>query len=187
MGLGFFFKNIFGSAEREENQTIQPTQKQSQSKPVRPDWTMDQHVQNNRPAVEEPEFDPSVWWRTIPEVLPILREIINTEFSQYSIRENVPVQELAGNASDEFQLYVDRPQQVYKAEWGKPYDFVLYENGVAKGTVMLGDGHDHRDKVKFLIAKMYAKKLGLPYISFYSTFPNEREYVVNRIKKYLNQ
>ena len=32
---------------------------------------------------------------------------------------------------------------------------------------------------------MYAKKLGLPYINFYTQMPNERSYVVSRIGKYL--
>ena len=30
---------------------------------------------------------------------------------------------------------------------------------------------------------MYAKKLGIPYINFYTQMPNEREYVIGRIRK----
>ena len=34
-----------------------------------------------------------------------------------------------------------------------------------------------------LIARMYAKKLGIPYIGFYTQYPNERSYVINRISE----
>ena len=113
------------------------------------------------------------------------REIIQSEFPGYDVRENVPVTELAGFAADEAQLYKSRPRQVYKAEWGEPYTFVLSQGGVPKGIVMLGGGHSHSANVKYLVARMYAKKLGLPYINFYTQMPNERGYVVGRIHKYL--
>lgn len=113
------------------------------------------------------------------------REIIQSEFPGYDVRENVPVTELAGFAVDEAQLYKSRPRQVYKAEWGEPYTFVLSQGGAPKGIVMLGGGHSHSANVKYLVARMYAKKLGLPYINFYTQMPNERGYVVGRIHKYL--
>ncbi|MBR5396248.1 MAG: hypothetical protein IK145_00155 [Bacteroidales bacterium] len=113
------------------------------------------------------------------------REIIQSEFPGYDVRENVPVTELAGFVADEAQLYKSRPRQVYKAEWGEPYTFVLSQGGAPKGIVMLGGGHSHSANVKYLVARMYAKKLGLPYINFYTQMPNERGYVVGRIHKYL--
>lgn len=113
------------------------------------------------------------------------RDILQREFSLYSIREKVPVTDLVGFANDEFKLYETRPVQAYKAEWGQPYTFVLESNGSAKGVVMLGKGHSHDSKVKYLIARMYAKKLGIPYINFYTQMPNERNYVIGRIRKFL--
>ena len=113
------------------------------------------------------------------------REIIQSEFPGYDVRENVPVTELAGFVADEALLYKSRPRQVYKAEWGEPYTFVLSQGGAPKGIVMLGGGHSHSANVKYLVARMYAKKLGLPYINFYTQMPNERGYVVGRIHKYL--
>ena len=112
-------------------------------------------------------------------------EIIASAFPQYGVAENVPVTDLAGFANDSFQLYESRPYQAYKAEWGAPYSFVLYENGGPKGIVMLGSGHSHCSNVKYLIARAYAKKLGLPYINFYTQMPNERDYVISRIRKFL--
>ena len=100
--------------------------------------------------------------------------------------ENVPVTDLAGPVADEFQLYKTRPRQVYQAAWGAPYTFVLYAAGAPRGIVMLGSGRSHDQNVKYLIARMYAKKMGLPYINFYTQMPNERAYVVQRIRKFLN-
>ena len=112
-------------------------------------------------------------------------EILNTEFPQYSTKRNVPVTELAGFANDEFQLYKSRPLQSYKAEWGVPYSFVLYQGGAPAGIVMLGEGSSHSKNVKYLISRMYAKKMGLPYINFYTQFPNERAYVIKRIREFM--
>ena len=123
--------------------------------------------------------------RTDAEWEAYFREILRDDFSSYTIRENVPVTDLAGFANDEAQLYSTRPRQAYKAEWGKPYTFVLESGGSAKGVVMLGNGHSHDSNVKYLIARMYAKKLGLPYINFYTQMPNERDYVIGRIRKFM--
>ena len=114
------------------------------------------------------------------------RGILATDFPQFTIKEHVAVTDLAGFATDEFKLYKSRPTQAYKAEWGQPYTFVLEQAGSIKGVVMLGKGHSHDSNVKYLISRMYAKKLGFPYINFYTQMPNEREYVIGRIRKFLN-
>jgi hypothetical protein len=124
--------------------------------------------------------------RTDAEWLAYFKEILATEFAQYSVKENVRVTDIAGFANDEFQLYKTRPRQAYKAEWGQPYTFVLEQAGTVKGIVMLGKGHSHDSNVKYLIARMYAKKAGIPYINFYTQMPNERDYVIGRIRKFLN-
>ena len=132
-------------------------------------------VRSTAPAPEKTDAE----WRAY------FREIIQTECAGYSVREDVPVTELVGNVSDEFQLYRTRPRQVYKAEWGEPYSFVLYQGGAPKGVVMLGKGHSHSAKVKYLIARMYTKKIGIPYINFYTQMPNERGYVAGRLHRFL--
>ena len=123
--------------------------------------------------------------KTATEWRAYFREIIRVECPGYEVREDVPVTELAGNVADEAQLYKTRPRQVYRAEWGEPYSVVLYQGGVPKGVVMLGDGHSHSANVKYLIARMYTKKLGLPYINFYTQMPNERSYVASRLHRFL--
>ena len=134
------------------------------------------------PKPAEPAFERE---RTDSEWLSYFREILATEFPQYSVRENVTVTDVAGFANDEFKLYKSRPTQAYKAEWGQPYTFVLEQGGNIKGVVMLGKGHSHDSNVKYLIARMYAKKSGIPYINFYTQMPNERDYVIGRIRKFL--
>ena len=133
------------------------------------------------PTVETVERE-----KTDAEWNSYFKEILLNEFPSYTIRENVPVTDLAGFVSDEEQLYTTRPRQVYKAEWGQPYTFVLEVGGTPKAVVMLGKGHSHDENVKYLVARMYAEKLKLPYINFYTQMPNERDYVIGRIRKLLN-
>ena len=125
--------------------------------------------------------------RSAAEWQAYFAEILATEFPRFAVRQNVPVTELAGFAADEFQLYTTRPRQVYRAEWGAPYTFVLYEGLTPRGIVMLGSGQSHYSNVKYLIARSYAKKLGLPYINFYTQMPNERAYVISRIAKFVGR
>ena len=132
------------------------------------------------PAVEEEREKTDAEWNSY------FKDILLTEFPSYTIRENVKVTDLAGFVSDEAQLYTTRPRQVYKAEWGQPYTFVLEAGGSPKGVVMLGKGHSHDENVKYLVARMYAEKLNLPYINFYTQMPNERSYVIGRIRKFLS-
>lgn len=157
----------------------------------------DEVIQPNRPASSPqptprpapkpaPKPEPEEVHRTDAEWHQYFKEILATEFQEYTVKENVPVQDLAGNANDEFQLYSTRPRQAYKAEWGQPYTFLLLKEGTPKGVVMLGSGHSHDSNVKYLIARMYAKKLGLPYINFYLQMPNERAYVIQRINSFLH-
>ncbi len=121
------------------------------------------------------------------EQVNYFREILTSEFPQYSIKENVAVTELAGDANDSFKLYKRRPYQAYKAEWGEPYTFVLYKGEDLAGIVMLGGKRSHSENVKFLISRVYAKKLGIPYIGFYTYMANEIGYVVKRLADHLNK
>lgn len=144
-----------------------------------------QEEQPARRAAAIPKPEPEPVRETISDFPAYFAEILRTEFPQYSTKRNVPVTELAGFATDEFKLYASRPQQSYKAEWGAPYTFVLYQGDAPAGIVMLGDGSSHSKNVKYLISRMYAKKMGLPYINFYTQYPNERAYVINRIREFM--
>ena len=157
-------------------QPQQPPQQQYQPQP-QPQQQAQQPNQNCQPPRR---WDDEMGWRAY------FRQILTVEFGRFSLRENVPVQELVGNVSDEFKLYPYRPYQAYKAEWGWPYTFVLYEGGMIKGIILLAKQNKQYNHVKFLISKMYAKKLGIPFISFYMDSPNEYDYVVGRIEDFIN-
>ena len=175
MGL---FKSILGSvAESVISQVKDAIKASTESTPAA------------KPAQRQEVYTPSEpeVWRNDAEWKAYFAEIIATEFPRFSVRQNVPVTELAGFVADEFQLYSTRPRQVYRAEWGAPYTFVLYEGAFPKGIVMLGNGHSHDSNVKYLIARSYAKKLGLPYINFYTQMPNERSYVISRIARFVGR
>lgn len=153
------------------SQATHPTQTTQQTAQPQP--------QPQRPVADPQRDRNEVQWQTY------FREILAQEFGQYAVRENVPVQDLAGSESVEFKLYENRPQQAYKPEWGLPYTFVLFKPEGVKAVILIGKAQSQYKHVKFMISKMYAKKMGVPFISFYMDAPNEREYVVNRIKGFL--
>ena len=136
--------------------------------------------QSAQPTQSAPTQD--VDERTYEEWVAYFDEIIRTNFPQFNVKRDVPVTDLTGFTADTFQLYETRPYQTYKAEWGKPYTFVLYHGEKPAGVVMLGGGHSHDKNDKYLISRMYCKKLGMPYINFYLQMENERNYVIGRIK-----
>ena len=167
-------KSVAGDALSQLKETLNTTMAGQAPQPAR---KVAQAPSSPQP-VEVPERSEAEWQA-------YFRDILQTEFSGYGIREDVPVTAIAGAAADEFQLYRTRPTQVYRAEWGQPYTFVLDQGGVPKAVVMLGAGHSHSANVKYLIARMYAKKSGLPYINFYTQMPNERGYVIGRLHRFL--
>ena len=115
------------------------------------------------------------------------RDILGNHFARYAVKENVPVTELTGIVQDVLDLYDGRPNQVSTAEWGRPYDFVLYAGDRPKAVIMLGAGHCHSKQVVYLIYRMFAKKIQVPYIGFYTQFPNKEDYVIRRIREELGE
>ena len=176
MDFGKLLLKIVGLAKDAAQEYIENSQ--NEARPSQPTRSSQSYA---APATETVERE-----KTDAEWNAYFKEILTSEFPSYTIRENVAVPDLVGFVTDEFKLYKTRPTQAYKAEWGQPYSFVLEEGGKPVGVVMLGKGHSHDSGVKFLIARMYAKKLGLPYINFYTQMPNERDYVIGRIRKLLN-
>ena len=192
MDIKTFFKKIIGTVEQEvktEVNRAKNTAKQQVRSTVTQAAQPTQSTQQAAQPNPQPQQSQSSWEdrprRSDREWLDYFRGILTQEFGQYAVRENVPVQELAGDVSADFQLYPTRPQQAYKAEWGMPYTFVLYQADSVRGVILLGKYQNHSRRVKFLISKMYAKKMGIPFISFYMDAPNDREYVVQRIKSYV--
>lgn len=178
MGLLKSLLNVLSdTVEAAVKQASQQGQQSQGQEPQRPSFI---------PRQQEPEEPVSATADLSPAAqVAYFRDILHSDFPLYVVRENVPVTDIAGYAADEFKLYDTRPYQVYKAEWGQPYTFALYQGAALKGVVMLGDGHSHDQNVKYLIARKYAQKAGVPYINFYTQMQNERSYVVSRIRKFL--
>jgi len=90
------------------------------------------------------------------------RAIISECFSEYIVREDVPVEELGGQ--------------------GKPFDFMLIANGDCAGVVMLVE-HNRDNNRLYKGARYAAQAAGVPFINCYTHMLNERGYVINRIKR----
>jgi hypothetical protein len=88
------------------------------------------------------------------------RAIIRECFSNYVVREDVPVSEFGGE--------------------GKPYDFALFSHGECSGVVMLV-AHNRDNNRAYKGARAAAGANGVPFINFYTHMTIERGYVINRI------
>ena len=93
---------------------------------------------------------------------PYFRAIINENFSNYTIREDVPVAELGGD--------------------GRAYDFALVSGGQCCGVIMLVE-HNRDNNRAYKGAREAAQAAGVPFINFYTHMPNERDFVINRIRR----
>jgi len=190
MDVKTFFKKILGTLEQEVKTEVNRTKQQLKSEArqaVSQTQQQSQQPQQPRPQQPQAHAETERVSRTDSQCMTYFREILSQEFGQYAVRENVPVQELVGDIADQFKLYETRPYQAYKAEWGLPYTFVLYSGESVKGVILIGKGQNQSRKVKFLISKMYAKKIHAPFITFYMDAPNERGYVVERIREFVGR
>ncbi|MDR0198079.1 MAG: hypothetical protein LBI36_07690 [Oscillospiraceae bacterium] len=89
-------------------------------------------------------------------------QILASEFSQYQVREGVSVSELGGE--------------------GRPYDFGLYQDGRLVAVVVLAEHNRTRNK-PYWNSEIKARELHIPFINFYIHMPNERDFVIGRIKR----
>ena len=91
--------------------------------------------------------------------------VLASEFGgAYEIRENISPAELGGS--------------------GRNYDFGLYRAGRLIGVVVLIE-HNRDRSAAFINAKRACANANVPFISFYYHMPNERGYVIARIKSFL--
>ena len=187
-GLVFLVVDIIGMVKASKKQeelkdsvkpTPTPTTKSTTTATPKP-------ASNLNTIEDEDEDEDEQVVRSFIETKYYFKGIFGVNFGDYEVRENIPVVDVAGYANEKFKLYETRPYQAYKAEWGNPYTFGLFQNDEAKALIMVGDGHEMCKKVKYLISKMYAKKCNIPYITFWVEAPNEKKYVIDRINKYLH-
>ena len=190
MDIKTFFKKVASTLEREVNSGVNTIKRELNTSSTSSSPQQSAPAQPQQQPQPQPQAQPQQSYQaprpsSESGMMAYFKDILTQEFVGCVIRENVPVQDLVGYVADDFQLYATRPRQAYKAEWGKPYNFVLYEGDRIKGVVVIGKRQVECKYVSFLISKMYAKKLGVPFVSFYLDAPNERDYVIERFHKFL--
>ncbi len=94
-------------------------------------------------------------------------ELLDSEFSEYEVQTRV--------AAPALGLNVDPC---------KPYDFILCRDGYVCAAIMLTP-HNRDRNAAFLNARAAAQQLGIPFVNFYLHYPNERSYVIRRIRSFL--
>jgi len=120
--------------------------------------------------VIEPETDKSKNATTYEETNKTtqkvdFKEILATEFSNYEIKGNVA-------------------KSTFGAE-GRDCEFGLFKDGKLQAVVIIVSERNEANRKQFKDARRTAENAGVGFANFYSFMPNERSYVVNRIKSFL--
>ncbi|MDR1726415.1 MAG: hypothetical protein LBT74_00555 [Acidobacteriota bacterium] len=92
------------------------------------------------------------------------REILASEFGGYELRENVSPGEIGGV--------------------GRPYDFGLYQGGRLVAVVPLA-AHNRTNNAAWKNARAAAEGAGVPFVNFHLHMPNQRDFVISRVKRLL--
>ncbi len=92
--------------------------------------------------------------------------ILSTEFGGYEIKRNVSPTTIGGNPV------------------AREYTFGLYESGAPKLFIMLTPHNKYRNR-PFIEAKNACESSGIQFMNFFTHFSNEKNYVIDRIKKAL--
>ena len=93
-----------------------------------------------------------------------ISNVLRTDFSRYEVKENVSPTTIGGTGN-----FI-------------PYTFGIYENGQPKAFIMVTD-HNKEQLRAFRWSKEEAEKNGIPFINFFTQFPNKTEYVKNRLSQ----
>ena len=113
---------------------------------------------NNAPAAD---YAPQV--RT--NIRMEMPSILASDFGMYTAQQNVPASSLGVNVAP-----------------CRPYDYVLSQNGRAVAAIMFVD-HNRDKNAAYLNAKSSCAQIGIPFINFYTHMPNERNFVISRIRR----
>ncbi|MDR1714138.1 MAG: hypothetical protein LBR39_08330 [Coriobacteriales bacterium] len=108
-----------------------------------------------------------------------LDSLITSELPEYSVQAGYPV-----SGFDVQQLYSQaglffNPNNVMAPF---PYDYALSKDGRVAGYVMVTD-HNKDRRYGWQLARAAAQLQGVPFINFYTHLANERDYVLERIRR----
>jgi hypothetical protein len=171
-----FFKKLKGLVGQAESalqkantsiNTLSPPPKSEESAPAKAEPKVEPSPAPVTPAFIETESEEEAVIRmgnTEPKVY--FAEILSSEFSQYEVRENVPLSEFGGE--------------------GRAFDFALFEGGQIVAVVIMAKKNRVRNH-HFWNSEKKAKELGVPFINFYTHMENEKDYVINRINRFMGR
>jgi len=91
--------------------------------------------------------------------------ILAEDFSDYEIKENIAKEEFGGS--------------------GRACEFGLFKDDKLKAVVVLVTNKNETTRKEFRAARVAAESAGVGFVSFYTFMPNQREYVITRIKSFL--
>ena len=118
-------------------------------------------------AAAAPNAQPSAKQELRESDMPAhFRQIFAEAFADCTVREGLSAQELG-----------------WSSEAARPYSFCLYR-GSLRCVVMLTE-HNRDNNRLFRNARAACEQAGVPFLNFYTHFPNERSYVIDRIRKAL--
>jgi hypothetical protein len=95
-------------------------------------------------------------------------ELLRDNFAEYEVKENIHPKTFSETAE----------------KWFREYTYVLYKGDKAVVAIMLTP-HNRNTTQAFGGAREVAIKAGVKFMNFMTHYPNERDYVVNRIKSAL--
>lgn len=85
--------------------------------------------------------------------------------------------------AEEFAGYEVRKDLQSGVTGAKNYSYGLYLNGMPKAMIMVCDNGVHHSIKSERLAEQASLGYGVPYMNFFAHLPNEKEYIVNRLKE----
>lgn len=85
----------------------------------------------------------------------------------------------------EYDLRMEVSPSIFNADpMSRSYSYGLYRNGSPKMMIMVTE-HNRDNNRAYRYAKQACENAGVPFLNFFTHMPNEKEYVINRIKNAL--
>lgn len=85
--------------------------------------------------------------------------------------------------AEEFAGYEVRKDLQSGVNGAKNYSYGLYLNGMPRAMIMVCNNGVHHSIKSERLAEQACLSYGVPYMNFFAHLPNEKEYIVNRLKE----
>lgn len=115
---------------------------------------------------------------------PVAQSVPRRTEPQESIEQTMPEILAACFPAYEVQREVPASAFGWSVSPARPYSYCLYSGGYLSAVIMLTP-HNRDNNAAFRNARAACAENGIPFINFYTHMPNERQYVVERIRSFL--